>query len=322
MSKRLLIFSAAFGHTNPLPLTFLQSARQAGIEADIVLFRHCRDGKEEEELKNLYPETHVIAPLHYEVLRIIRKALVTTGMVRPVTWIMRTVWKRSRILRGKIEAIAPYLLGVMAIRFFMARSYLMERKNEYSAVLLIDSRDVIFQGNPLDDFEGGLMVGEENCVIGNQNFNRDWLKAIYGATSQTLNTLWPKKVICAGVTLGSTSQVLSYLDQMCAEFLKQLPQLAYQEGFDQAVHNKILYLDRHNLDLRLTNNFGGVVANLATSDLSEFKDDWANGIRTRDGQMVSIVHQYDRHPKLTDVLLARLGLDAVTIESRAFGDRR
>lgn len=310
MNKRLLIFTAAFGPNIPIPATFLQSARQAGIQADIVLFRHCSDGKVEEESKRLYPETHVFAPMSYGMLRIIRKAVFSTGLARPLTRLLRSMWKRSRFLRGVVETIAPYLVGIMATRFFMARSYLRKRSSRYSAVLLIDSRDVIFQSNPLDNFEGGLLVGEEPCLIKNEDFNRKWLQSIYGDSPQTLDALWPKNIICAGVTMGTTAQILAYLDRMCAEFIEQFPQLAYEGGGDQAIHNKILRLERNDLDLRVTNNSRGIIANLATSDLSEFKDDWSDGMRTKDGRMVSIVHQYDRHPKLTSDLLSRLGLNS------------
>jgi hypothetical protein len=82
--------------------------------------------------------------------------------------------------------------------------------------------------------------------------------------------------------------------------------VAYTEYLDQAVHNKILYCGNHNLDLRFTNNTKGSIVHLATSDLSEFDADWSGGLRMKDGRMVSIVHQYDRHPELTRVLLARL----------------
>jgi hypothetical protein len=315
MSKRLLIFTAVFGPHCPLPTTFLQSIRQAGIQADIVVFRHCRDGKVEEELKSLYPETYVFAPMSYGILRIIRKAVVSTGLARHLTKLLRALWKRIPFLRGLIETIAPYLLGIMAIRFFVARAYLKKRRNEYSAVLLTDSRDVIFQSDPLDNFEGGLMVGEEPCLLKNEDFNRKWLNSIYSHSPQTLEALWPRKVICAGVTIGATAQIQSYLDQMCAEFIEQFPQLAYEGGGDQAIHNKILRLERHNLDLRVTDNSNGIIANLATSDLSEFEDDWSEGVRTKDGRMVSIVHQYDRHPKLTSTLLSRLGFNSVAVES-------
>jgi hypothetical protein len=96
------------------------------------------------------------------------------------------------------------------------------------------------------------------------------------------------------------------LDLMCAEFMEQLPRLAYIEYLDQAVHNKVLHGRRHNLDLQLTDNSKGSIVHLATSDLSEFDDDWSNGLRVKDGQVVSIVHQYDRHPELMRILLARL----------------
>jgi hypothetical protein len=306
MNKRLLILTAAFHRAHPLPSAFLQSAKQAGIQADIVILCHSKDGKVEQELKQLYPDTYLIAPLRYGLLRVVRRILVSTRLVTPVTIVTRAIWKNSRVLRKWIEAFVPYLLAITLGRFFLIRSFLAIRANEYSAVLLSDSRDVVFQRNPLEDFEGGLLTGVENRPIENQPQNCEWLRKIYGESPETLNELWPKKVICSGVTLGATTEALSYLDRMCAEFIEQLPRLAYIEYLDQAVHNKILYGDGADLDLRLTDNSKGSIAHLATSDLSEFDPDWSNGLRMKDGRIVSIVHQYDRHPELMRALLARL----------------
>jgi hypothetical protein len=226
--------------------------------------------------------------------------------VKPAARITRAIWKNSRILRKQIEAIVPYLLAITLGRFFLTRSFLAKRANEYSAVLLIDSRDVIFQRCPLEDFDGGLLAGVENTAIEDQLRNCEWLEQIYSESPETLSELWPKKVICSGVTLGGVTQILAYLDLMCAEFIEQLPQVAYTEYLDQAVHNKLLYGECHDLDLRLTDNFQGSIVNLATSDLSEFDADWSGGLRLKNGRMISIVHQYDRHPELERVLLARL----------------
>ena len=306
MPGRLLILTAAFHPAHPLPAAFLQSARRAGIQADIVLLYHQRDKKVEQELQRLYPNTYIIAPLRYGLLRAVRRILVSTGLVKTVARITRAIWKNSGILRKQIEAITPYLLAITLGRFFLTRSFLAMRANEYSAVLLIDSRDVIFQRDPMEDFEGGLLAGLENTAIEDQLRNCEWLEQIYGESPETLSELWPKKVICSGVTLGAASQILAYLDLMCAEFIEQLPQVAYTEYLDQAVHNKLLYCACHDLDLRLTDNFQGSIVNLATSDLSEFDADWSGGLRLKNGRMVSIVHQYDRHPELERVLLARL----------------
>jgi hypothetical protein len=306
MPGRLLILTAAFHPAFPLPTAFLQSARRAGIQADIVLLCHRRDKKVEQELQRLYPNTYIIAPIRYGLLRAVRRILVSTGLAPHVARVAQAIWKNSRILRKQIEAIVPYLLAITLGRFFLTRSFLATRANEYSAVLLIDSRDVIFQRNPLEDFIGGILAGVENCAIEDQPQNCEWLEQIYGGSPDTLRDLWPKKVICSGVTIGGVTQILSYLDLMCAEFVEQLPRLAYKEYLDQAVHNKILYSEHHNLDLRLTDNTKGSIVHLATSDLSEFDDDWSDGLRLKDGRTVSIVHQYDRHPELTRVLLARL----------------
>ena len=306
MPGRLLILTAAFHPAHPLPKVFLQSARRAGLQADIVLLYHQRDKKVEQELQRLYPNTYIIAPLRYGLLRAVRRFLVSTGLVKPVARITRAIWKNSGILRKQIEAITPYLLAITLGRFFLTRSFLAMRANEYSAVLLIDSRDVIFQRDPMEDFEGGILAGLENTAIEDQLRNCEWLEQIYSESPETLSELWPKKVICSGVTLGATTQILAYLDLMCAEFIEQLPQVAYTEYLDQAVHNKLLYGSYHDLDLRLTDNLQGSIVNLATSDLSEFDADWSGGLRLKNGRMVSIVHQYDRHSELERVLLARL----------------
>ena len=248
MPGRLLILTAAFHPAFPIPTPFLKSARQAGLQADIVLLCHRRDEKVEQELQRLYPNTYVIAPLRYDLLRVVRRILVSTGLVKPMARITRAIWKNSGILRKRIEAIAPYLLAITLGRFFLTRSFLRKGANKYSAVLLIDSRDVIFQRNPLEDFGGGLLAGLENTAIEDQPQNCKWLEQIYSESPETLSELWPKKVICSGVTLGGASQILAYLDLMCAEFLEQLPQVAYTEYLDQAVHNKLLYGECHDLD--------------------------------------------------------------------------
>ncbi len=306
MPGRLLILTAAFHPAHPLPTPFLQSARQAGLQADIVLLCHRRDSKVEQELQRLYPRTYIIAPLQYGLLRAVRRILVSTRLVKPAARLARAIWKNSGFLRKPIEAIVPYLLAITLGRFFLTRSFLATRANEYSAVLLTDSRDVIFQRNPLEDFEGGLLAGLENTAIEDQLRNCEWLEQIYSKSPETLSDLWPRKVICSGVTLGGVTQILAYLDLMCAEFIEQLPQVVYTEYLDQAVHNKLLYGACHGLDLQLTDNFQGSIVNLATSDLSEFDADWSGGLRLKNGRMVSIVHQYDRHPELERVLLARL----------------
>jgi hypothetical protein len=306
MPGRLLILTAAFHPAHPLPTPFLKSARQAGLQADIVLLCHRRDSKVEQELQRLYPRTYIIAPLRYGLLRAARRILVSTRLVKPVAGLARMIWKNSGFLRKRIEAIVPYLLAITLGRFFLTRTFLAARANEYSAVLLIDSRDVIFQRNPLEDFEGGVLAGVENTAIEDQLRNCEWLEQIYSKSPETLSELWPRKVICSGVTLGAATQILAYLDLMCDEFIEQLPQVAYTEYLDQAVHNKLLYGESHDLDLQLTDNLQGSIVNLATSDLSEFDADWSGGLRLKNGRMVSIVHQYDRHPELERVLLARL----------------
>src|SRR5262245_66536326 len=105
MPGRLLILTAAFHPAHPLPAAFLQSARRAGIQADIVLLYHQRDKKVEQELQRLYPNTYIIAPLRYGLLRAVRRILVSTGLVKPVARITRAIWKNSGILRKQIEAI-------------------------------------------------------------------------------------------------------------------------------------------------------------------------------------------------------------------------
>jgi hypothetical protein len=307
MPGRLLILTAAFHPAHPLPKPFLQSARRAGLQADIVLLCHRRSAEVEQEIQRLYPDTYIIAPLRYGLLRVVRRILVSTGLVKPMARVTRAIWKNSGILRKQIEAFVPYLLAITLGRFFLTRSFLAKRAKEYSAVLLIDSRDVIFQRDPLEDFEGGILAGVENTAIEDQPRNCEWLEQIYGESPETLSELWPRKVICSGVTLGGATQILDYLDLMCAEFIEQLPQVAYTEYLDQAVHNKLLYGGAcRDLELRLTDNLQGSIVNLATSDLSEFDANWSGGLRLKNGRMVSIVHQYDRHPELERVLLARL----------------
>src|SRR5215475_4387021 len=104
MPGRLLILTAAFHPAHPLPTAFLQSARRAGIQADIFLLCHRKDKKVEQELQRLYPNTYIIAPLRYGLLRAVRRILVSTGLAPHVARVTQAMWKNSRILRKPIEA--------------------------------------------------------------------------------------------------------------------------------------------------------------------------------------------------------------------------
>jgi hypothetical protein len=193
----------------------------------------------------------------------------------------------------------------MASRFFFARAFLREHAARYSAVLLVDSRDVIIQRDPFEGLHHGLLVGLENKLLAEEQNNWSWLVSLYGADAALLAHLAMQRIICAGVTLGTTQAVLRYLDMLCNEVMQQLPQMVYMDYYDQAIHNKILY-GEHDLEIRWNDNTSGWVAHLATSSLDEFDPDLSQGLRTKEGRIVNIVHQYDRHPALSSALLRRL----------------
>jgi hypothetical protein len=147
-------------------------------------------------------------------------------------------------------------------------------------------------------FNEKLISGVEERTIGNCPYNSGWIKRIYG--QDVLTQMSDSRIVCSGVTLGPGKEVENYLSEMCSEIWRYLPQIASEGGFDQGIHNHLIFEGKIPLDP--TDNREGFIATLGYEKPINILKQPANGLVQVHGNYPAIVHQYDRHPDLAEFL--------------------
>ncbi|WP_270935765.1 hypothetical protein [Falsiroseomonas oryzae] len=175
----------------------------------------------------------------------------------------------------------------------------------YRHVLLTDTRDVVFQGDPFaraGAAEALFFLERPGRTIGGCPVNAGWMRLALGEAG--LRRWADAPVSCAGTFLATPRALLAYLLHMCRLILLA-PPAARQSGIDQAIHNHILQA-------------GLVPGTLAVPNgdaVTTVPDDAPHGLavapdgllRHADGRASEIVHQYDRVPELRAAVARRWG---------------
>jgi len=185
-------------------------------------------------------------------------------------------------------------------RFFVFQYFLECLADQTADILLTDVRDVIFQTDPFAQVETpGIHFYFENneYMLDREPFNASIIKKAYG--EGLLQSFAAKPISCVGVIRGDRPSILDYL-RLLAQELEALPADFF--GSDQAAHNKILYsgvLPKQHLHPNETS----AVMHLGLVPAQAIQTNAKGQVLNALGQVVSIVHQYDRHPALTKILL-------------------
>jgi hypothetical protein len=172
-------------------------------------------------------------------------------------------------------------------RYFAYREILRARP-DISRAMLVDVRDVFFQGDPfLLLSEGSLVAFLEDETIGNCVFNTQWLETIYGH-DRTVE-LASHTISCSGTTGGTRAGLLHYLDLMCREITAAAPKQMLSG--DQGIHNHLLYSELP--EAVLVPNRTGAVQTLHHQ--KEFTFDSSGQLLNIDRRICPVVHQVDRY---------------------------
>lgn len=188
-------------------------------------------------------------------------------------------------------------------RFFRYLEFLND--SEYNKILITDVRDVVFQGDPFNDLpEDFLYLFKEDpgIKIGDCEYNSFWMECAYQKNIATL--VQDKNILCAGTILGSKNKILDLLIRITDDLLliKKSNYQNYQSvNIDQAILNKIAYID--NIDATLKPN-GNIVGTIGISVTHSNAKDIITinnlNLLSVNGNIPLIVHQYDRHQQLVD----------------------
>jgi len=283
-----LILSAAFGYQADVLRPFLLSANEFIPDATVVLFRDRKDLSFERQVKEYNRRCEI--------------------MIIPYSSSRRLIWNLPKRLRKPISKILslqgrnliqnPNIYGVflhlVLSRFLYYEQYLKKYSKKSDQVILTDSRDVVFQGNPFPDIKRNILIGIEDLVVYRSRRNSEWLKYYYP------NTVYDKlknyNVICAGVILGSCERILEFLGKLKAEAEMNISRTFFKHGIDQAILNKLYYVDKWPIDIVPTGS--PTIATIGAYKLEKIEFSQAKGLTSSSGAPIKIIHQYDRIKEL------------------------
>jgi len=200
------------------------------------------------------------------------------------------------------KAMAPRsILQISVFRYFVALEFLRAHEGEYVNVLLSDSRDVIFQSDPFEMMPDvdGIICGQEEVSISDEKFTRGWIEKGFGPTVFT--SVKDQTVICSGVSIGTYAHICSYLETYVARASEIKHLIPFSYGFDQGIHNVLIYHD-HSVTCERIENGQGVICTLSTCGRGRFEVE--NRVLTFPTTQISpaIVHQHDRHAGVEQAL--------------------
>lgn len=206
-------------------------------------------------------------------------------------------------------------------RFLSIYTYLKENPN-YNIVVTTDVKDVYFQKDPCQwvfDNLGNksLVAGSESIRYKDEPWGRDNLKQTYGPF---VYDLFKDNIIYNVGTLGGVSE---YVQDLCFNIVtnavnRPIPIV------DQAVYNVLINTQPYKDVVLFTNQLDGWAVQLGTtadpSKINEFKPnltekepifDFENKlVKTSNGEVFSIVHQYDRVPSWKKIVSEMYGQES------------
>ena len=201
------------------------------------------------------------------------------------------------------------------VRYYAALEYLQQQQQQSQAtkrgrVLLADSRDVVFQRDPFTiapDPLRPLDVFLEDYFrdFGNSGINQGHVTPCFGESLVKRTFLSPPRpVSCSGVTMGSRDAVIKYLKLMWNE-MRDPRYSAQCLLHDQAFHNYLLWTGQLSPTRAFSNEEGPVTTIGWPEHL--YRDRYGR-VLNRNGEVVHIVHQYDRRKRLLSTLGKRYQL--------------
>jgi hypothetical protein len=193
---------------------------------------------------------------------------------------------------------------IHAYRFDLFARHLRKFGEHYDEVLISDVRDVVFQAHPF----AGMM--SKDChfflegagkTIGNEPTNVLYTQLFL--TPAEVEAVASHRISCCGVVLGGTAAIVAYLERMTAR-LRAVPLSARRKiGADTAFHNLIAHVTHDVPAVIVENNV--LVATMGIEPASRYLVGADGRIRTRDGHLPAMLHQYDRLSEIRGPVEAR-----------------
>jgi hypothetical protein len=176
----------------------------------------------------------------------------------------------------------------------------LNNKN-YNNILLCDSRDIYFQGNPFEfNYNGPINFFLEDFKIKNCPYNSNWIIKTYG--KKEFDQISNKTILCSGTVLGESEKIKEYL-KLITKYISNFryqKKLKYfltfrtdpeERGCDQGHANYLVHTSKIN-DINFYSNGKGPIATVFY--LNELNFDNKSRLINELGNPYLLVHQYDK----------------------------
>jgi hypothetical protein len=299
--KKNLIIGTATGYKYDDIKHFIKSLKNINYTGDVVLLV---DERIDIETKNELLQQGIVLIYAKNNLLAFSKMYSRSRLWKIHYLPQKLLFKILNIGRDNLSSLNKYVKLFHLIsgsRYCYYYDYLLINKDKYNMGLLTDVRDVVFQADPFsaDGKDNLLNFYEEGQSIGNSFYTSYWIKHAFG--SKALIPIKDKPSICSGTTIGSVDQILFYLENMIKGLSKAIPGITGLGGFDQGVHNYLIYNNSFP-NSNIIRNAGGEVITLGDFPLININDNLE--IVNHTGSIIPVVHQFDRLPDLKLKVLA------------------
>jgi hypothetical protein len=181
-------------------------------------------------------------------------------------------------------------------RFMFFHKYLKEHR--FNNVLISDTRDVVFQGNPFDKLPERYLYcfcEDSGSTIGTEEFNSYWIRNLYGP--ERLEEIAPQPIVCAGTILGSYGPMMMFLEVILDEFYSLDESVFLKHPIDQGIVNNLCHTPFASLIPITLKNNGDIVATVgltAKENVGKDKMLIQDNVMKLNDLTSTIVHQYNR----------------------------
>ena len=277
--------------------TFLASLKHTGFRGEVVVFV---SGMENEEVARLRHQGVTTVPFRF------RGSHVRQRLAK--LWpLWRWLFKSPAPQRAK-EYLAHAVFHLFYRRHLLYLQFLRKHRQDYDRVFLTDARDVYFQADPFSwNLPPGihLFLEDASLKLGQEPSHATALRNQFGQA--LLDEISHETISCAGTVLGDTAGIMEYLSRMVA--LTMQARSLRDVCADQTIHNYLLYQKNRSPGLVAHVNGQGPVLTVGVMRPAAIRFDEQGLVVNDAGKIMPVLHQYDRHPEVEKVLLARLRRD-------------
>ncbi len=237
-----------------------------------------------------------------EQLRPFVESLRATGYAGDVA-IMLNFWNRRLWSYLREQRVTPLpmwttrrLHGPAAThRYALYIRFAQRHRARYDQMMVADTRDVVFQRHPFADITSPAChyyLEHPTLTIGEEPTNLGWAKLFLPPADAA--AIAAHRISCNGIVIGSMAAMHDYLARMAADLAAVPLALRRRGGADASLHHRLAFLPGGMPGVVMENNVHIATMGLEPGSTYVIGDDGL--VRTRDGHVPAILHQYDRVP--------------------------